>query len=667
MPFSLQLPSRIRQPQSLVDARARGRDEVLRQAGAILAGSVLPFLLVVYLSLEGGGYDAVVRSEVGIAVWWIVLVGAVIGILPGRPINRPGLAGLALLCGFAVWTGIGIAWSESVERSITELARVAALLGVFALALAAQGPEFLRRVVGSVAAAIALVAILALASRLHPSWFPPNEVAEVLPTERARLSYPLTYWNGVATLIAIGISLLLWTATAARHLGIRALSVAALPVLALVAYYTLSRGGVVEAAVGLAVLLALHPRRLTLLPPLLLGAVGAAVLISAASGRAELADGLLTAPALEQGDEMALITFAVCAAIGLLGGGLQIVRRRKLVSMPQIGRDGAIRATLATAITAVAVALALGLPARLSSTWETFKQPITPGADPDRFTSSTGSGRYQWWESAIDASASDRLTGLGPGTFEYWWARGDGAIPGFVRDAHSLYLETLGELGVIGMALIVAFVFGIVGVGIKRALRGRRDLERVELVAAGTAAAATFAAAAAIDWSWEMTVLPVVFLLLGAALLGRSAAPPPAGKAESAASAMAVRTALIGVAVASIVVIAVPMLSERSIRSSKDQVDDGRLLDALESARRAGDLLPPAATPDIQEALILELGGNLPAAADAAREATEDEPTNFRTWLVLSRVEALLGNTAASSEAYREARSLNPRSPLFSG
>ena len=244
-------------------------------AGSAFAGSVLPFLLVVYLSLEAGGYDAIVRSEVGVAVWWIVLVGAVVGVVSTARISRAGWIFLGLLAAFALWTGLGAAvWSESAERSVTELSRVMTLLGVFVFSLGTQGRDFLRQAAGSIAAGIVLIGLLALLSRLHPSWFPANEVSEVLPTEQSRLSYPLTYWNGVATLIAIGIPLLLWLATAARHTIARALATAALPALLLTGYFTLSRGGLGEAAVGVAVLLALHPRRLSLVPPLVLSAGG---------------------------------------------------------------------------------------------------------------------------------------------------------------------------------------------------------------------------------------------------------------------------------------------------------------------------------------------------------------------------------------------------------
>ena len=125
--------------------------------GPILASTVLPFALVVYLALAGGGYDVVVRSEVGVALWWIVLLGALVGVLPVRPLGRAEQVGLALLLAFAAWTALGISWSDSSERSVEEVGRVLTFVGVLALSLSAQDREALRRTVRAVGSAIALV------------------------------------------------------------------------------------------------------------------------------------------------------------------------------------------------------------------------------------------------------------------------------------------------------------------------------------------------------------------------------------------------------------------------------------------------------------------------------------------------------------------------------
>src|SRR5215208_3645036 len=143
--------------------------------GPILASTVLPFALVVYLALEGGGYDVVVRSEVVMSLWWILLLGALVGVLPVRPLGRAEQVGLALLLALALWTALGISWSESSERSVEEVGRVLTFLGVLALSLSAQDREALRRTVRAVGSAIALVGLLAVLSRFEASWFPENK------------------------------------------------------------------------------------------------------------------------------------------------------------------------------------------------------------------------------------------------------------------------------------------------------------------------------------------------------------------------------------------------------------------------------------------------------------------------------------------------------------
>jgi O-Antigen ligase len=629
--------------------------------GPILASTVLPFVLVVYLALEGGGYDVVVRSEVGVALWWIVLLGAVVGVLPVRPLGRAEKVALALLVAFAAWTALGISWSESSERSMEEVGRVLTFVGVLALSLSAQDREALRRTVRAVGSAIAVVGVLALLSRLEPSWLSANDA---LPGTQARLAYPLNYWNGLAALMAMGVPLVLVLAVESRRLLTQALATAALPVMALTAYLTLSRGGAIEIAVALIVLLALHPRRLDVLPTLALGAGGGALAIAAATQRGALEDNLQNATAARQGDEMLAVILIICAAVALLRVALGLAVRHELWPRATISRPTAALLVGGFVTVALAIGLATGAPDRISNAWDDFKHPVGPeSTSAARFASASGNGRYQYWSSALDANSTDPLTGIGPGTFEFWWAE-HGSIPGFIRDAHSLYFETLGELGIPGLALLLAMLGSVFVIGAGKLTRAE-SYERA-LLAAALAAGAAFVTAAAIDWVWEMTVIPVAFLLLAAAVLRTSAGGRKRPDGQTRES-IRPRIVLAGLALVSLVVVAMPMLAVRDVRQSQADARAGQLGSALDAARSAGRFEGFTATPSLQRALVLEAQGNLEGAAAAARDATREESNNWRTWLTLSRIETERGQARAAVDAYRTARSLNPRSALFAG
>ena len=628
--------------------------------GPTLATSLIPFLLIIYVALKGGGYDAIVRGEIGIAVWWIVLLGSIIGILPLARVTRAGWVGIASLAALGIWTAAGISWSESSERSVVELARVATYLGILVLALVIQGREGLRHTLIAVGAAISLIAVLALLSRLHPAWFPANETASVLEYAQARLNYPVDYWNGLAALMAIGMPLMLAIAVESRWIAAQALATAVIPVIALVCFYTLSRGGALEAAVALVVFFALYPRRLAALATTVLTVFASALLIAAATQRRALEDGLLTPEALGQGDEMLAIALVVCVGTGLIRAAIGLAARHQIGPRPTPSRRTSLVAVGAVLAIVGIGALAAGAPSELGNRWEEFRSPVGPvaGDTASRFESASGNGRYQYWAGALDANASDPLVGIGPGSFEFYWAR-EGDRPGFIRDAHSLYLESLAELGVVGLILVAAPLLALLWFAGSRSLRASPAAR--PWMAAATAACAAFATAAAVDWAWELAVLPIVFFCIAAAVLNhRDDGAPATGR-----SWRGPRLGLALLAVAATVSIGVPLAGTKLVRASQDSADVQQYAPALESAEKADDLQPWAATPALQRALLLDLQGDLDAAAAAALEATEEESTNWRTWLVLSRVEEKRGDLEASAAAFQRARELNPRSPLF--
>jgi len=620
----------------------------------------LGFGLVVYVSFKGGGFDPLVHDQVGIAVWWIVLAGVAVGALPRRRPSPLAWGALGLLAAFVAWTALSLGWTESMEKTSADLARVAGYLGVFALALFTWDEKSPRRMVAAVGSGIALVSLVALLSRLHPAWFPSaGETAAFLSNSRERLAYPLNYWNGLATLIAIGLPLVLYLATSARSTLARAAAAAALPAMVLAIFFTFSRGGIATAILVPAVFLVFTMDRLPKLLTLLVAGGGGAVLISAALQRDALQDGLLNATARQQGDEMLVIALIVCLVVGLVQAGISLaLQRRTRPRWTLVSRRQSFVALGMGVLAALIVAAAIDAPGRSSAAWSEFKDGGSPGKGAQRLSSFAGQNRFQYWESAVRENSTRPLTGTGSGTFEYWWTR-DGTNSDIVRDTHSLYMQTLGELGLAGLVVLVAFLLTILIAGARRALLA--DPWERPWLAAALAGCFAFCLTAGFDWVWQIPVLSIALLLLASLLLAGGGRQSQEGAAFNPLP----RIALVCVAGIAIVAIAIPLASSALVRQSEAYARKGDYTTAMRAARTAQNVQPGAASPRLQQALLLEIQGDYAAAAVAARAATEREKTNWRNWLVLSRVEAERGNAEAAVRDYQEVRALNPHSSLF--
>lgn len=670
---------------------AESRREALRvgidpyRAGAAAAWA-LGFAAPLYLAMRGGGYEAVLRDQVGIVVWWIVAAGVVCGALGTTRPSRAQLTVLGALVALAVWTGVGALWSQSSGRTMAEASRLSCYAAVAALAIVAVRAGAKDALIGGVASAIGLVAVLALLSRLHPAWFPANETAAFLPGALSRLNYPLNYWNGLAALVAMGVPLMVHLASSARTIAARMLAASAIPVMAAVVYLTFSRGGWLELGAAALVLAALSPGRVWRLATLTIGAAGGATLIVAVHQRPAIDHGLLsTAAGRQGGDELIAVALVVCVGVALLSGALALVQervqaRQALAVAPgwwtrgMAGRP-AVRAAAVLVVVAgaVMVFVAAGGPHALTHAWQSFKSPALSVQSGQRnaegrLLALSGEGRYQMWVSALHAFSSSPIGGIGAGTFQFWWAA-HGSLFSYVINAHSLYFETLAETGAVGAALL-ALLLGAGLVGTLRRMRGAGAHARAQQ-AAIAASLVAFLAAAGADWVWQIPAIPVVFLLLvcaGAAgnarrgMVLEEEESPAGGARRPRARATGAWAVLAAVGMAAI---AVPMASAVGVRSSQAQALQGQLGGALDSAKTAAGWQPYASEPALQQALVLEKAGSIEGAAREARLATSHANTDWQAWLVRSRIEAERGSTTGALAAWRRARALDPRDPLF--
>jgi O-Antigen ligase len=653
---------------------ARGRVETHAADWGGIATWLLAAVLVVYLALENGGYDPIPRDQIGVAVWWALLLGVAVEALPVPGRTRAALVAGGLLLGFAAWTAISLGWTQSSERTATELARVAAYLGVFALGicLVTRRRAGARHVLGGVTAGLGLVAALAVLSRLHMAWFPPDELGKVLPgieIER-RLAYPLGYSSAIGALAGMTVPLLLAATAWARTIAVQALAAAAIPLAGLALYLSTSGTGASVALVAMLAFLALSPDRLPKLLTLAAGTGGGALLALAVHSRAALARGLPTAAAEQQGTEAIWIALAVCAGVALLQIGLALgLRRLGRPGLLRIGRRQALAATAAVLVVAIPLSLAAGATHEASHRWDVFKSRSgeTSGgpSSPSSIFSFHGSGRYQFWESAVEASETAPWKGIGPGSFEFWWGR-HGSYNGYVRTAHSLYLENLAELGIPGLLLIGGFVFAVLGIGAVRSLRAPPE-QRLPLAAA-TAGAAGFAMAAALDWVWQLGALAASFMLLAAVAVSGYSLPEPTRRRRRTRRRnrnLAQRAGVVALAVVALVAIWFPLRGATALRQSQVDATHGDLAAALRQAEDAAGAQSYAAAPLLQEALILEQQGKLRAAEAAAAAATRKAGADWRPWLILARIRAERGRVPASLRAFDRAHERNPISGLL--
>lgn len=624
--------------------------------------------LSVYLALSGGGYDIVVRSELGLVVWWFVLLAVIVGALPRAAIPRAGWVVAALLAGFLLWTWLGLAWTTSHQRTLDQVCRVSTYLGVLVIGLCAVRADNARALVGGLACGIAVVSLLAVLSKLTPSLFPADTASSFYAT--ARLSYPFDYADGVGEYAALGIPLLLYLASDARRLLVRAGALALLEPVLLCLAMTVSRGGILAAALAVVALLALMPNRIPRLVTLALSGAGIAVLMVALLGRPALRDSITAAPA-PQRHSMLVILLVVMVAVAALQLLLQAAMRR--IARPrwlEVGRRGA-QAVAAAIAGAVAVAVAVGAAnGTLGRLFAQFKQwqPSHGASQYSRLLSIAGSHRYQYWQVAWKAFLSSPLHGIGPGTYRYYWlAHTTTAHAEFVKNAHSLWFETLAETGIVGWLLIAGFFAAVVTFGAHRALLGTGPERAV--IAAATAAVVAFIGAASFDWVWQIGVVPMVTMLLAAAVFGAaqcSAAERPAARRQPWRR-VAARAAFAVATVVAMAVIAVPLTSTVEVRASQAAARADKLSVALRDARDAAAVEPAAEAPYLQQAFVYEQADDIPDAAREISAAIKREPDNYTLWLIAERIQTELDHPRRALADYRHAQRLYPTSTVFIG
>jgi len=494
--------------------------------------ALLPGALIVALGFAAGGFfpGSVAVAAIGLGLLLVALLTRARRPFPG--VGVPFVLGAAALGLLAVWTLLSATWSDAPARALVEYDRVLLyLLAYLVLGAIGCSPTRLRWLTRGVAAGAFVVCVCGLATRLGPDvWSIGVSVAP------GRLSYPVTYWNALGLLAAVGFILCFALTSDARESRAgRVLAAGALPVLGATLLLTFSRGSIAAAVIGLLALVTVGRPR-ALLSGLLVTVPAVAVAVVSAYGADLLASATPTSSAAAAQGHAVAVVVALCVAASLVvrTALLTLDHRMGRMSLPTAWQNPRWRWTAAVGGLAVivAVVVASGAPGGVERQYTRFLQgdalSDNAGDSRSRLTQIGNNGRRVQYRVSLDDFRANPVRGRGAGTYVLSWEQR--RTQTFqVQDAHSLYLEILGELGLVGLLLLAVVVLLVLG-GLLRHARGPDRVTGAALFAAALA----WAAHAGVDWDWEMPAVTLwVFAAGGLAL---SAGPSDAKKEAAAGS-----------------------------------------------------------------------------------------------------------------------------------
>ena len=244
--------------------------------------------------------------------------------------------------------------------------------------------------------------------------------------------------------------------------------------------------------------------------------------------------------------------------------------------------------------------------------------------------------RRAYWDATLEAAADDPVLGSGAGTWERrWLALRD--KPFAARDAHSLYLESLAELGPLGLALVLAAL----APPLVAAVRARST----PLVPAAAGAYVALLLHAAVDWDWEVPAVMLAGLACGAALLVAERSTPAVVLRPSATpfGLLALVAVLAGLGLA----------GSTALASAEDGLADGVPERAESRARLASLLQPWSAEAWRLRGEAQAAQGDDAAARSSFRRALDQDAGDPELWRALARVSSGAERRAALEQAAR--------------
>jgi hypothetical protein len=311
-----------------------------------------------------------------------------------------------------------------------------------------------------------------------------------------------------------------------------------------------------------------------------------------------------------------------------------------------------------------------GLTGSISHGWHqlTAADAVTPSNSPDRLTA-TASVRARYWREAWSIWRNNPMLGVGAGGYDTARTRyrHDNLD---VRHAHGYVVQTLSDLGLIGMGISLALLAAWLAAALRatglRPVRrgGALEPERVGLVTL-LAVAVTFGVHSFVDWTWFVPGNAALALLCagwvagrgplaarnglaafdangalagtqakwGAAARARAFLPPPGpGRRPRVAGAACVAALALVIAFATWQ----PLRSSNASGDALSLLSRGDTAAALRAVDAAERRNPLSIDPPFERATIEDAAGHPAAAERALESAVTLQPANPATWLRLA-------------------------------
>ena len=605
-------------------------------------------------------YDTGVWVPLGLTVT-VGAAGAAIARAPR--VSLPTVLTLTGVAGLGLWSLLSASWSSGVEQATVGANRWLSYAALFLLmiVLLRTGQRAKVLLIG-VGVGIAVVALTVLIRMLGS-----DPLALFLG---GRLQGPLGYINGEGCLFAMAC----WggMALAERHEPpFAGLGAAVTVVMACLTLLSQSRGAALATFAALAVALVVIPGFRRRAIALAVVAAGVAAAAGPVLGVYSATNGGILGASTVHSAAIAIVVSAVvtgliwAAAVAIVGS---------------VGRAGSRQALIRRVATVLSVVLiaapvcALAIDhSRVASTvraqWHAFIHLSDSGssgsATQTRLFSGAGN-RYDYWRVGWNAFSAHPLGGLGAGNFPAYYFK-HRRTQESIQNPHSLEVQTLSELGIVGLLLLALVVTGVVVGGRRLRVAARSSPEARTMMVAATGAAVVWLVDSSGDW---MQLLPGVtaIALAAAAVLCRPGDLDNAVSRRPSVTRAGRVPALAGVAVIAFVL---AVGGAGLARAGLVQI-------YLDNARGELAAHPRAAITDAGRALRLDsasLDAYYVKAAGQARfdqasaaratllAAAREDPNDFVSWTLLGDLEVRLHNFASAKAFYERAHALDPLDP----